>query len=112
MKLNASKTKTMIVSRSRTSVPQHPDLQVGGVNLINSPTLEVLGVEFDRKLTFESHVRTLASRAARSLGIVRKAYRFSVTTLFLKVFPFFFCCPSWSIVHLRGVQLVNRISRF
>ena len=30
MKLNASKTKTMIVSRSRTMHPQSPPLTIGG----------------------------------------------------------------------------------
>ena len=31
MKLNASKTKTMIVSRSRTMLPQSPRLNIGGL---------------------------------------------------------------------------------
>ena len=33
MKLNASKTKTMIVSRSRTMYPQSPPLTIGGTVL-------------------------------------------------------------------------------
>ena len=33
MKLNASKTKTMIVSRSRTMRPQSPPLTIGGTVL-------------------------------------------------------------------------------
>ena len=33
MKLNASKTKTMIVSRSRTMHPQSPSLTIGGTVL-------------------------------------------------------------------------------
>ena len=33
MKLNASKTKTMIVSRSRTMLPQSPPLTIGGTVL-------------------------------------------------------------------------------
>ena len=33
MKLNASKTKTMIVSRSRTMHPQSPPLTIGGTVL-------------------------------------------------------------------------------
>ena len=36
MKLNASKTKTMIVSRSRTTHPQSPTLTVGGTVLKES----------------------------------------------------------------------------
>ena len=33
MKLNASKTKTMIVSRSRTMHPQSPALTIGGTRI-------------------------------------------------------------------------------
>ena len=44
MKLNASKTKTMIVSRSRTVHPQSPPLTVGGTVLKESDDLVILGV--------------------------------------------------------------------
>ena len=54
MKLNESKTKTMIVSRSRT---MHPPLTIDGTVLKESDDLDILGVTFDSKLTFEKHVR-------------------------------------------------------
>ena len=53
MKLNASKTKTMIVSRSRTMHPQSPALIIGGTVLKESDDLVILEVTFDSKLTFE-----------------------------------------------------------
>ena len=55
MKLNASKTKTMIVSRSRTMHPQSPRLTIGGTVLKESDDLVILGVTFDLKMTFEKH---------------------------------------------------------
>ena len=42
MKLNASKTKTMIVSRSRTMHPQSPPLTIDGTVLKESDDLDVL----------------------------------------------------------------------
>ena len=63
MKLNASKTKTMIVSRSRTMHPQSPPATIGGTVLKDSDDLVILGVTFDSKMTFEKHLRTV-SRAA------------------------------------------------
>ena len=54
-KLNASKTKTMIVSRSRTIHPQSPALTIGGTVLKESDDLVILGVTFDSKMTFEKH---------------------------------------------------------
>ena len=52
MKLNASKTKTMIVSRSRTMHPQSPALTIGGTVLKESDDLVILGVTFYSKMTF------------------------------------------------------------
>ena len=63
MKLNASKTKTMIVSRSRTMHPQPPPLTIDGTVPKESNDLDILGVTFDSKLTFEKHLRSV-SRAA------------------------------------------------
>ena len=53
MKLNASKTKMMIVSRSRTMHPQSPPLTIDGTVLKESDDLYILGVTFDFKITFE-----------------------------------------------------------
>ena len=57
MKLNASKTKTMIVSRSFTMHPQSPPLTIEGTVLKESDDLDILRVTFDSKLTFEKHLR-------------------------------------------------------
>ena len=46
MKLNAHKTKTMIVSRSRTMHTQSPSLTIGGTVLKESDVLVILGVPF------------------------------------------------------------------
>ena len=47
IKLNASKTKTMIVSRSRTMHLQSPQLTIDGTVLMESDDLDILGVTFD-----------------------------------------------------------------
>ena len=53
MKLNTSKTKTMIASRSRTMHPQSPPLTIGGTVLKKSDDLVILGETFNSKMTFE-----------------------------------------------------------
>ena len=73
MKLNASKTKTMIVSRSRTIHPQSPQLTIGGTVLKESDDLIILGVTFDSKMTLEKHLRSVSRAASQSLGILRKS---------------------------------------
>ena len=60
MKLNASKTKTMIVSRSHTMHPQSPALTIGGTVLKESDDLVILGMTFDSKMTFEKDLRSVS----------------------------------------------------
>ena len=73
MKLNASKTKTMIVSRSRTMHLQSPPLTIGGTVLEGSDDLVILRVTFDSKMTFEKHLRSVSRAASQRLGILRKS---------------------------------------
>ena len=76
MKLNASKTKTMIVSRSRTMHPQSPPLTIGGTVLKESDDLVILGLTFDSQMTtFEKHLRSVSRAASQRLGILRKSWR-------------------------------------
>ena len=83
MKLNASKTKTMIVSRSRTMQPQPYQLTIGGTVLKKSEYLVILGVTFDSKMTFEKHLRSVSRAASQKFGIVRKSRREFMIDCFL-----------------------------
>ena len=69
--LNASKTKTMMVSRSRTMHPQSLTLTIGGTVLKESDDLVILEVIFDSKIIFEKHLRSVSRVASQRLGILR-----------------------------------------
>ena len=69
MKLNASKTKIMIVSRSLTMHSQSPQLTIGGTVLKESDDLVILGMALDSKMTFEKHLRSVSRAASQRLGI-------------------------------------------
>ena len=73
MKLNVSKTKTMMVSRSRTVRPLLTPLTLDGTVLKESADLVILVVTFDAKMTSEKHLRSVSSAAAQRLGIMRKS---------------------------------------
>ena len=75
MKLNVRKTKTMIVSRSRTMHPQSSPLTIGGTVLKESDDLVILEVTFDFKMTFEKHLRSVSKAASQRLDILRKSWR-------------------------------------
>ena len=75
MKLNASKTKTMRVSRSHTVHPQLTPLTLDGTVLKESADLVILGVTFHAKMTFEKHLRPVSSAAAQRLGIMKNSWQ-------------------------------------
>ena len=75
MKLNVSKTNTMIVSRSCTVHPQLTPLTLDETLVKESADLVILGVMFDAKITFEKHLCSVSSAAAQRLGIIRKSWQ-------------------------------------
>ena len=54
--------------------PQSPQLPIDGTVLKESDDLDLLGVTFDSKLTFEKHLRSVSRPASQRLGILRKSW--------------------------------------
>ena len=71
MKLNASMTKTMLVSRSCSMHPQSPPLTIGGTVLKGSDDLVLSGVTFDSKMTFEKHLHSVSRAASQRLRYLK-----------------------------------------
>ena len=71
--MELSKTKTMIVSRSRIMHPQSNALTIGGTVLKESDDLVILGVTFYSKMTFEKHLCSVSRAASQRLGILRES---------------------------------------
>ena len=106
MKLNASKTNTTIVSRSRTMHPQLPPLTIDGTVLKESGrSLHILGVTFDSKLTFEKHLRSVSRAASQRLGILRKSWRVFHGRLLIERCFWGLSCQFWNTVLQCGVRL-------
>ena len=118
MKLNASKTKTMIVSRSRTVHPQLTLLTLDGTVLKESADLVILGVTFDVKMTFERHLRSVSSAAAQRLGFMRKSWQvFHDRSLLARSFWSFvltvleYCSAVWCSASDSHLELLDRVVR-
>ena len=101
----ASKTKTMIVSRSRTIHPQPNPLTIDGTVLKESVDLDLLGVTFDSKLTFEKHLRSVSRAASQRLGILRKSWRVFHVRLIIGRCFWVLSCQFWNTVLQCGVRL-------
>ena len=98
MKWNASKTNTMIVSRSRTMHPQSPPITIGGTVLKESAGLVILGETFDSKMTFEKHLRSVSRAISQRLGILMIDRSLADAFGFLS-------CQFWSTVLQCGARL-------
>ena len=116
MKLNASKTKTMIVSRLCTIHSQSPPLIIGGTVLKESDDLVILGVAFDSKMTFEKHLRSVSRGASQRLGILRKSCRvFHDRSLLGRCFLVFvlavfdYCSSVWCSAAEAHLKLLDRV---
>ena len=122
MTLNASKTKEMIFSRSRTALPEHPVLSLDNIIIETVPKMRLLGVIFDPKLTFEEHIIKVACGVSQKIGILRKCWQiYRENALVLKCFysfilPFFeYCSVIWmsaADVHLNSLNRVFTSARF
>ena len=73
-----------------------------GVDVAESENLQILGVRFDKNLTFEARVSNMVSRASRSVGVIRKAahvlqdHSVSLACVRSFVLPLFeSCTPVW-----------------
>ena len=115
MKLNASKTTTMLVSRSRSMHPQSPPVTIGGTVLKESDNLVNLGVTFDSKMTFEKHLRSLSRAASQRLGILIKSWRmFHDRSLLGRCFRGFvlpvleYCSAVWCSAADTHLKLLDR----
>ena len=80
---------------------------LSGVSIRTSPNLEILGVKFERKLTFEDHVRGTVSRVSQRIGILMLVKRLFVDTYVLRRCYFAFVSRSLSVVLRCGGQLMN-----
>ena len=116
MKFNASKTKTMIVSRSHTMHPQSPPLSIGGTVLKESDDLVILGVIFDSKMTFEKHLRAVSRAASQRLRILRKSWQVFHDRLLLgRCFGCFvlpvleYCSAMWCSAADTPLKLLDRV---
>ena len=73
--LAPEKTQLMIISR-RTIPPNLPNIRLENKVIEYQSSINILGIQFDNKLSFTDHVKDLAARTARKLACLRRIARF------------------------------------
>ena len=93
-----------------------PPLTVVGTVLKESVELDILGVTFDSRLTFENHLRSVSRAASQRLGILRKSWRiFHDRFLLGRCFRGFvllileYCSAVWCSAADSHVKLFDRV---
>lgn len=71
---NSSKTQSCLLSHKRSGEPEN--VVVGGKTIINAPSLQILGSNFDSKLTWRDQIFGVGKNAARRLGFLRRCKRY------------------------------------
>ena len=115
MRLNPNKAQSMIVSRSRTVFPPHPDRLVGCTSLNSCDFFKVLGVMFNSKFTLERHILSISSLVAQKIGLLRKSFRiFGDHDVLLRCFNSFilpcleYCSLVWSSTTDFHLELLDK----
>ena len=84
--------------------------------LKESADLDIFGVTFDSKMTFEKHLRSVSKAASQRLGILRKSWRVFHDRLFLRrcfrgfVLPVLeYCSAVWCSAADTHLRLLDRV---
>ena len=92
----------------------HGDLVLSGVSIRASPSLDILGVKFDSKLTFEDNVRGIVPRVSQRIGILRLVRQIFVGTSVFRCCYFAFvltileyCSPVWGSAAECHLQILE-----
>ena len=70
LRFNPSKTKAMLVSRKANEIG--PPIQMNGIDIPYSESIPFVGVIFDPKLTFKSHLEQVGGRVRVAHGAVKR----------------------------------------
>ena len=84
MILNRNKTKALVVSPYGTVNPPHVDLVLSGGFIRASPNLDIHGIKFGSKFTFEDDVGAIVCSVSQRIGILRLVKLVVVNTYVLR----------------------------
>ena len=102
LKMNTSKTKSMVIHSSKKSIDRRLQLRVDGFDVEQVHCFKFLGVLVNDTLTWSDHVNMICNKVTRSLSLLRRLSWFlpqSLLLLYVKsyILPSFdYCDVVWS----------------
>lgn len=76
-----------------------------------------LGVIFDDKLKWNSHIQQIALKANYALGTLKRTFKKWNADMFLKLYTSFvrplldFCAPVWNQISKRHIKILKKVQR-
>ena len=116
MRLNASKTKAMVVSRKRQPPLLHITISGQPVEVVRSTVH--LGFTISSDLTWASHITQVCTRARRMIGFISRSFRDSVTDYLSRLYSSLvlpvldYGSAVWDLHQAKYTMLLERVQRF
>ena len=109
LKLNIGKTKYMIFSNKRKSAVK---VYLNGIEIKESSHEKFLGVIIDSQLNWEQHIRQLASKISRNVGILHKLKGLVPIKVMKTLYNSFiqshlyYCTTVWGLGSLNSIKIL------
>ena len=116
LSLNAAKTKLMVFgTRHKVKKAKDVVIKVGDIPLQIVPTYKYLGITLDSTLSFNYHVRTVASTVSFKINLLAKIRKFLNETVALKIYksmilPYFdYGDVIYNTANMEGLDKLQRL---
>ena len=109
LKSNADKCHLLVSTNDRVSV------NVDGFKIDKSDTEKLLGVKFDKKLTFDDHISDICKKAGRKISALARVTRYmgiAKKRILMNAFfisQFSYCPPVWMCHSRTNNSKINRL---
>lgn len=118
LQMNISKCNIISFTRRTEATFQYFNYNINGRTLNRVQSIKDLGVIFDSKLTFETHIKTITKKAYRMLGFISRSLNHFKQPQTYKLLYFTYvrsnleyCTPVWNPYYDVYIDAVERVQR-
>lgn len=114
---NAKKTKVITITHARDRDMNHPQLIFQGHPLPEEECLTLVGVKINKRLSWNDHIRSIATKAEQRLGALLRCSKILPPSALLMTYKNFvrstmeYCSPVWSGGPKTDLSVLDKIQR-
>ena len=113
--MQANPEKFQAIAVGKKSAERSPSFRIGDINVTCEETVKLLGVDIDFMLNFDSHIKTICTKAVQQLNILKRVGRNLCKLSRLTIFHTFilsnfnFCPLSWHFCSMANTKKIEKI---